>query len=59
MATTITPANVDFGMYRNVEVRKPKARSTITPVMIPPAVVFTPEALLTAVLVKEPVMGID
>jgi hypothetical protein len=40
-------------------VRNAIARSTIREVKIPARVVLTPEALLTAVLVKEPVMGIE
>lgn len=55
----ITEARVAFGMYWNVEVRSPKARSTIRPVITPHVVVFAPDALFTAVLVKEPVMGIE
>lgn len=35
------------------------ARSTMKEVKIPASGVLTPEALLTAVLVKEPVMGIE
>lgn len=59
MATMITAARVAFGMYWNVEVSSPKARSTIRPVMTPQVVVLAPDALFTAVLVKEPVVGIE
>lgn len=59
MATIITAANVAFGIYSNVFVKNPNANKTITPVITPHVVVLAPDALLRAVLVKEPVMGIE
>lgn len=55
----ITAASVAFGMYWNAVVRNPSANNTIIPVITPQVVVLAPDALLSAVLVKEPVMGID
>lgn len=59
MATMITAARVVLGIYWNDEVKKPRAKSIMIPVMMPQAVVLAPEALLTALLVKEPVTGIE
>lgn len=59
MAIMMTAANVALGMYLNVDVNRPHAKSTKLPVMTPPIGVLTPEALLTAVRVKLPVTGID
>ena len=55
----MTAANVDFGINRNESVKNPSDNITRTPVTIPPSVVRTPLALLTAVRVNEPVTGID
>lgn len=55
----MTAANVVFGIKRNDSVRKPNDNRTRHPVTIPPSVVRTPLALLTAVRVNEPVTGID
>lgn len=55
----ITAANVAFGMYWNVVVKNPRANKTIIPVITPQVVVLAPDALLRAVLVKEPVIGIE
>ncbi|KAJ8959229.1 hypothetical protein NQ318_022492 [Aromia moschata] len=46
-------------MYWKLVVSKPRASSTTVPITIPFAVVLTPEASLTAVLVKEPVTGME
>lgn len=59
IAQMITPAKVVFGMNLNVPVKKPSDSKTRPPVTIPPSVVLTPLALLTAVRVIEPVTGID
>lgn len=59
MATMMTPAKVALGMYLKVVVRKARASNTMRPVMMPHAEVRAPDALLTAVLVKEPVIGMD
>lgn len=58
MAVTITAANVAFGMNLKVAVSD-KADMTKTPVKRPPKGVLTPEALFTAVRVKEPAVGMD
>ena len=55
----ITAASVAFGMKRNDSVRKPRESSIRVPVRTPPSVVRTPLALLMAVRVKDPVVGID
>lgn len=39
--------------------RRPRASKTKDPVKIPPNVVRTPLVLFTAVLVKDPVVGIE
>lgn len=59
MAQMMTAANVAFGIKRNEPVKNPNDNKTRTPVTIPPSVVRTPLALLTAVRVNEPVTGID
>lgn len=59
MATMITAASVAFGIYWNVVVKNPRAKSTMSPVITPHVVVLAPEALFKAVLVKEPVIGIE
>lgn len=59
IAQIMTPANVVFGMNRNEPVRNPNDSKTRHPVNMPPSVVRTPLALLTAVRVNEPVTGID
>lgn len=59
MAQIITAANVVFGIKRNELVKNPNDSNTRHPVTIPPSVVRTPLALLTAVRVNEPVTGID
>lgn len=59
MAHIITAANVVFGIKRNVLVKNPSDNKTRQPVTMPPSVVRTPLALLTAVRVNEPVTGID
>ena len=59
IAQMMTAANVDFGINRNESVKNPSDNITRTPVTIPPSVVRTPLALLTAVRVNEPVTGID
>lgn len=59
IAQMMTAANVDFGMNRNESVKNPSDNITRTPVTMPPSVVRTPLALLTAVRVNEPVTGID
>lgn len=55
----MTAASVALGMNLKVDVNRPHARSTRPPVITPPIGVLTPEALLTAVRVKLPVVGID
>lgn len=55
----MTAANVVFGIKRNELVKNPSDNRTRQPVTIPPSVVRTPLALLTAVRVNEPVTGID
>lgn len=59
MAQMMTAANVLFGMYWKEPVRKPSESNTMQPVKMPPSVVRTPLALLMAVRVNEPVVGID
>lgn len=59
IAQIITAASVVFGMKRNELVKNPNDNKTRHPVIIPPNVVRTPLALLTAVRVNEPVTGID
>lgn len=59
IAQIITAANVVFGIKRNELVKKPNDNKTRHPVIIPPNVVRTPLALLTAVRVNDPVTGID
>lgn len=59
IAQMMTPANVVFGIKRNESVKKPNDNKTKHPVTMPPSVVRTPLALLTAVRVNEPVTGID
>lgn len=59
MAVIMTAANVAFGMYRNSSVNRPSDNSMRPPVKRPPSVVCTPLALLTAVRVNDPVVGID
>lgn len=46
-------------MNRKDSVRKPSDSNTRMPVTMPPNVVCTPDALLTAVRVNDPVTGID
>lgn len=55
----ITAANDAFGMYSKVFVKRPNESRTTKPVHTPPTAVFTPLALLIAVLVKLPVIGIE
>lgn len=55
----MTAAKVVFGIKRNDSVKKLSDNRTRHPVTIPPSVVRTPLALLTAVRVNEPVTGID
>jgi len=55
----MTAASVALGMNLNVDVSRPHARSTRLPVIMPLIGVLTPDALLTAVRVKLPVVGID
>lgn len=58
MAVIINPARVALGMNSKVAVRD-RAASTRAPVKSPPSCVFTFDALLTAVRVKEPAVGMD
>lgn len=59
IAQMITAASVVFGIKRNVLVKNPNDNKTRAPVTMPPRVVRTPLALLTAVRVNDPVTGID
>lgn len=56
-AVMMTAASVALGMKAQAGMRTTRARMTMRPVKTPPAVVFTPLALLTAVREKEPVVG--
>lgn len=59
IAQMMTAASVVFGINLNEPVKNPSDSRTKHPVKIPPSVVLTPLALLTAVRVNEPVTGID
>lgn len=59
IAQMMTPANDGFGMNWNALVKNPTDSKTTPPETMPPSVVRTPLALLTAVRVSEPVTGID
>ena len=56
-AVMITAASVALGMKAQAGMRTTRARMTMRPVKTPPAVVFTPLELLTAVRENEPVVG--
>ena len=56
-AVIITAARLALGIYAQYGIIRPKVNMTKAPVHKQPNVVLTPEAELTAVLEKDPVIG--
>ena len=59
MAEMMTADKADVGMYAKCGVRNAHAIKMMQPVTIPPNVVLTPDAELTADLPKDAVTGMD